>query len=54
MAEIPSRLVSDAERSLDLERGHALLGFRHEIDCEEPFGERKVGIAKDRNRGYEN
>ena len=44
VAEIPSGLVGNAERSLHLVSGNALLGFAHKIDGDKPFAEREMGI----------
>src|SRR5205823_3638526 len=52
MAEIPSCLVSNAKRPLHLKRTHAFFRFCHQIDCKEPFRERKVSVVKDRAASY--
>src|SRR5207244_2560329 len=50
--QIPSCLVSDAKRALHLQRRHTLFRFRHQVDCKEPFRERKVSVMKDRAASY--
>src|SRR5216683_3390583 len=52
MAEIPRRLVRDAEHSLHLVRGNPLAGFGHQIGNQEPFGQRQMGIVEDRSHGH--
>ena len=47
VAQIPRRLVGDAQRAFDLVGGHAFLGFAHDIDGQKPFPERQVGIVED-------
>lgn len=46
MAEVPRRLVLDADMPRYLIRGNALLGFRHERHSHEPFLQREVGIVE--------
>ena len=53
MAEIPSRLISNTKRPLDLQAPtcpSSILG--HKIDRQKPFRERKVRIVKDRAARY--
>jgi len=45
VAEIPSRFVGNAKRSLHLVGGYALFRFAHEVDSEKPFTQWKVGIV---------
>src|SRR5437773_11540149 len=52
VAEITSRLVSNAECSLDLQGRHAFLRFRHEVNGNKPLRERKVCIVKDGSACY--
>ena len=47
VAEIPSGLVRDSDGALDLIGRDTLLGLKHEVDGDEPFGKRKVAIVKD-------
>jgi len=46
MAEIPRRLVGDAQDSLKLLSAHTLLGFHHEQYSHEPLTEREFGIME--------
>jgi hypothetical protein len=48
MTEIPCRFVADFEATRKLVGGDPLLGFGHEVDSQEPFPERKMGIMEDR------
>lgn len=48
VAEIPGRLVGDAEHALDLVGRHPFLGLHHEIDRYEPFLQWQMGIVEDR------
>src|SRR5439155_24556472 len=52
VAQIPSRLVSNAKRSLHLKRAHSFFRFCYEIDRQNPFPERKVSVVKDCARRY--
>src|SRR5260370_3611019 len=52
MAEIPSRLVGDVYRPLDLKTRHSFLPFRHKVNGEEPLRQRKVRVMKDRATRY--
>lgn len=48
MAQMPSGLVGDAQRPLNLQGAHAFLALRHQVDGEEPFRQGQMGIVKDR------
>src|SRR5216684_1395011 len=52
MAEIPRRLVGDAEHALHLVGGNPLAGFSHQIGNEEPLRQREMGIVEDGSHGY--
>ena len=47
MTEVPSRLVADPKRALNLASRHALFGFAKQAGCKEPLPQRQVGIVKD-------
>lgn len=46
VAEISRGLIGDVERALELESGHTLFGFAHQIDGEEPLGKREVRVVE--------
>lgn len=47
VAQIPSRLVANAERALDLISGHTLARLTQKIDGDKPLEQGKMGIVKD-------
>src|SRR3546814_472104 len=47
MGHEPSRLVGDAEHTMDLVRAHALLGRREHMDGQQPLVQRHLGALKD-------
>ena len=51
VAQVPRRLVGDANRSLDLVRADALLRLTNQVDGDEPLPERKVRVIEDGSRG---
>lgn len=48
VAEIPSRLVANAERALDLIRAHSLARLAEQIDGDEPLKKREMRVVEDR------
>ena len=52
MAKIPSRLVRDIERPLQLAGRDSFLGFNHQVDGHEPFVEGQVGVMKHGSSGH--
>ena len=48
MAEVPGRLVGDAESPLDLVRAHALPGLAEQVDAQKPLPQRQMGVVEDR------
>ena len=53
VAQVPSGLIGDVQGALHLESADTLLALRHEIDSEEPLGERQMRVVEDcagRNR----
>lgn len=51
MAQMPSGLVSDVQRPLDLQCGDSLFAFGHQVDRQKPFLQRQVAIVEDRASG---
>jgi len=49
MLHEPSRLIGDAERSMELVSAKALLARSHEMDCEPPLRKWNLGTLKDRS-----
>lgn len=47
VAEVPSRLVADTERALNLTSRHAFLGFTEQVGRKEPFSQGQMRIVKD-------
>ena len=47
VAEIPCGLVRDSDGALDLIGRDAFLGLQHQVDSNEPLGERKVAVMED-------
>ncbi len=52
MAEIPRRLVAHANRALNLERGHTLLGLAKQGHSDKPLPKGQVRIMEDRASSY--
>jgi len=52
MAEIPCRLVTNPQRSLELVGAHTLSGLTKQIDAQEPLPQGQVGIIEDRASGH--
>ena len=50
MAEVPGRLVGDAERPLDLVRAHPLLGLAEQVDAQKPLPQGQVRVIENRPR----
>src|SRR5688500_18420127 len=48
MAEVPGRLVGDAEELLQPVRRHAMLGLAHDVRGHEPLPQREMRVLKDR------
>ena len=49
MAQIPSRLVGDAQGPLELVGTHTLAGFAKQIGAKEPLHQRQVRIVENRS-----
>lgn len=52
MAEIPRRLVADAECPLDLIGAHPFARLANQIGAEKPLPQRKMGVIEDRASGH--
>src|SRR5680860_3594 len=52
MAEIPCCFVRHAERALNLISRYAFPGFRHHVNGQKPFPQRKMTIMEDRTGSY--
>jgi len=52
MAQIPRRLVRDAQRALELVRAHAFLGLAQQVDTEKPLPQWQVRIVEDRSGSH--
>lgn len=50
VAEVPGRLVGDAQGPADLVRAHRLFAFQHEVDGGEPLPQGQLGVVEDRAR----
>lgn len=47
VAEVPCRLVGDAEGPFKLVGAHALLGFAEQVDTQKPLPQREMGVVED-------
>ena len=52
MAKIPRGLVGYAQCPLELKSAYALLGFAHQVYCQEPLPQGKMGIVHDGSYRY--
>ena len=50
VAQIPGGLVGDSQGSVELIGAHALFGFAHQVDRQEPLTQWKVGVVHDGSR----
>ena len=50
VAQIPGCLVCDSQGSVELIGAHALFGFAHQVDRQEPLAQWKVGVVHDGSR----
>jgi hypothetical protein len=52
MTEIPCGFITDIKASFELISRHSFFGLDHQIDGQEPFPERQMGVMKNRSRCY--
>ena len=50
VAQVPGCFVGDSQGSVELISTHALFGFAHQVDCQEPLTQWKMGVVHDGSR----